>query len=217
MTEEDYAFAVSKNNAQLTANVNEWIAEAKENGELNALIDSYFDNTATFTYQNKTSLLQENDFVMATNANFPPFEFVEGATFKGIDVEIAHILATRLNKNLFVLDMNFDSIIPSVNTGESDIGMAGMTVNEDRLKTVDFTYTYYTSAQVLTVREGDSTFDGCSTAEEVVAVPKSKTSLTRSARKRARRDIITRRATRISVTTDSPTSPPNRIRWAHLP
>ena len=172
LTEEDYAFAVSKSNAQLTANVNEWIAEAKENGELNALIDSYFDNTATFTYQNKTSLPQENDFVMATNANFPPFEFVEGAAFKGIDVEIAHILATRLNKNLFVLDMNFDSIIPSVNTGESDIGMAGMTVNEDRLKTVDFTHTYYTSAQVLTVREGDSTFDGCSTAEEVVAVLK---------------------------------------------
>jgi polar amino acid transport system substrate-binding protein len=174
LTEEDYAFAIAKENTELLTSVNGFLAEWTADGSLNTLINSYFDGTATFTYENKTATPAENDFVMATNAYFPPFESVEGSKFKGVDVEIAYKLATAMNKTLFVYDMEFDSIISSVKTGESDIGMAGMTVNAARLEQVNFATPYYSSAQVISVLESDTTFDACTTAAEVEAILKAK-------------------------------------------
>ena len=105
LTEEDYAFAIAKENDALEIAVNTLITGMKADGSLETLINSYFDGTATFTYENKTSEPAEGDFVMATNAYFPPFESVEGSKFKGVDIEIASKIAAVLNKNLFVYDM----------------------------------------------------------------------------------------------------------------
>ena len=174
LTEEDYAFAIDKNNGSLKTEVNKMIAEMQVDGSLEKLVNSYFDDTATFTYVNKTQEPASGDFVMATNAFFPPFEYKEGNAFKGVDVEFAYLIAQRLNKNLFIYDMDFTAIIPSVDSGESDIGMAGMTVTEERLKTVDFATSYYTSAQVLTVLADDTTFDECETVADVEEILKSK-------------------------------------------
>lgn len=144
--------------------VNGILTDMEESGELDTLINSYFDGTATFTYENPAS--SDDCFIVATNAYFPPFEYYEGNKFKGIDIEIASIIAKELNKTLYILDMEFDSIVNSVKSGESDIGMAGMTVNEERLKQVDFTTGYYESAQVITVAADNTEFDG-KTAEEI--------------------------------------------------
>lgn len=149
------------------------LADMEESGDLETLINSYFDGTATFTYENPE--YSDDCFVVATNAFFPPFEYYEGEKFKGIDIEIASIIAKELNKTLYILDMEFDSIINSVKTGESDIGMAGMTVNEERLKQVDFTTGYYESAQVITVAADNTEFDG-KTAEEIEEILSGKTS-----------------------------------------
>ena len=170
LTEESYAFAINKNDTALKESVDEIINEMKEDGSLNTLIDSYFNGTSTFTYQNKTNTPQAGDFIMATNAYFPPFEYYQGDKFTGVDVEIASIIATKLNKTLFVKDMEFDSIIPEVQNGTGVIGMAGMTVTEKRLTQVNFAESYYTSAQVVTVQKGDTTFDNCTTAADVEAV-----------------------------------------------
>ncbi|MBE5739976.1 MAG: transporter substrate-binding domain-containing protein [Clostridiales bacterium] len=170
LTEEDYAFAIAKENADLLSAVNNYLATWESDGSLDTLINSYFDGTATFTYENKSASPTENDFVMATNAYFPPFEYKEGSKFKGVDVEIAYKLATAMNKTLFVYDMEFDSIIPSVKNGESDIGMAGMTVNETRRQQVNFATPYYSSAQVISVLASDTTFDACKTAADVEAI-----------------------------------------------
>ncbi len=174
LTEEDYAFAIAKENTALLNEVNTLLATWTDDGSLDALINSYFDGTATFTYENKSSTPAEGDFVMATNAYFPPFESVEGSAFKGVDVEIAYKLATAMNKTLFVYDMEFDSIISSVKNGESDIGMAGMTVTDTRLEQVNFATPYYSSAQVISVLASDTTFDNCKTAAEVEAILASK-------------------------------------------
>ncbi len=174
LTEEDYAFAIAKNNDDLKREVNEMIAEMQADGSLEKLVNSYFDDTATFTYVNKTENALETDFVMATNAFFKPFEYMVGNAFKGVDVEFAYLIAQRLGKNLFIDNMEFDAIIPTVIGKENYIGMAGMTVNEERLKTVDFSTSYYTSAQVLTVLADDTTFDECETAEDVEEILKSK-------------------------------------------
>ena len=174
LTEEEYAFAIAKDNTELLTAVNTQLAAWTADGSLNTLINSYFDGTATFTYENKSATPKEGDFIMATNAYFPPFESKEGSAFKGVDVEIAYKLATAMNKTLFVYDMEFGSIIASVQKGESDIGMAGMTVNATRLEQVNFATPYYKSAQVITVLESDTTFDACKTAADVEAILNAK-------------------------------------------
>ena len=91
---------------------------------------------------------------MGTNAAFPPYEFKEGEEFKGIDVEIADAIAKELGMELEIVDMEFDSIITSVQKGEVDFGMAGMTVTDERKEEVDFTSSYATGVQVIVVTEG---------------------------------------------------------------
>ena len=176
LTAEDYAFAVKKGNTEFKTSINAILDEMGDDGSLETLINSYFDGTATFTYENKSSSPQTGDLVVATNAYFPPFEYFEGNKFKGVDIEIASKIATKLGKTLFVKDMDFEAIIPSVASGESDIGMAGLTVNDERLKTVDFSLGYYSSYQVITVRESTTLFDECKDAEEVENILKAQNS-----------------------------------------
>lgn len=91
---------------------------------------------------------------MGTNATFQPYEYKEGEEFRGIDVDIATAVAKELGMELEVVDMEFDSIITSVQKGEVDFGMAGMTVTEERKAEVDFTSSYATGVQVVIVPEG---------------------------------------------------------------
>ncbi|MBE5960153.1 MAG: basic amino acid ABC transporter substrate-binding protein [Lachnospiraceae bacterium] len=95
----------------------------------------------------------DDTLVMATNAEFPPYEYYEGQDIVGIDVEIAEAIADKLGMTLKIEDMAFDSIITSVQTGKADIGLAGLTVEPDRLENVDFTDSYTTAAQVIIVKE----------------------------------------------------------------
>ncbi len=93
---------------------------------------------------------------MGTNAAFPPYEYKEGEEFKGIDIEIAGALAKELGTTLEVVDMEFDSIIASVQQGEVQVGIAGMTVTDERKKEVNFTHSYATGVQVVIVTENSS-------------------------------------------------------------
>ncbi len=92
--------------------------------------------------------------IMATNAYFAPYEYYEGEKIVGIDVEIAEAIAKKLGLELEIKDMNFDTIITAVNAGDADIGVAGMTVTEDRLKEVDFSISYANGVQSIIVKEG---------------------------------------------------------------
>jgi len=91
---------------------------------------------------------------MATNAAFPPYEMIsDNGGFEGIDVEIANLIAQKLGLELVVDDMEFGSVITSVQGGKSDIAMAGLTVTEERKQNVDFTESYATGVQVIIVPE----------------------------------------------------------------
>lgn len=92
--------------------------------------------------------------VMATNAEFPPYEYYEGGEIVGIDAEIAQAIAEALGMELVIEDMAFDSIITAVQTGKADIGLAGMTVTEERLENINFSDSYATGKQVIIVAEG---------------------------------------------------------------
>ena len=96
----------------------------------------------------------QEKFVVATNAEFPPYEYKEGQEFLGIDIEIVSIIAEKLGKKLDVLDIAFDSVIPAVTSGKADMGAAGMTITEDRKKSVDFSIPYTKAVQMIIVTEG---------------------------------------------------------------
>ena len=91
---------------------------------------------------------------MATNAQFPPYEFYEGQEIVGIDAEIAKLIADKLGMELVIEDMEFDSVLLAVPSGKADIGMAGLTVDETRLVSMDFSTPYATGKQVIIVPEG---------------------------------------------------------------
>ena len=91
--------------------------------------------------------------VMATNAAFPPYEFKEGDNFAGIDVEIAGKIAEKLGLTLEIKDVEFGTIVGGVQTGKFDMGMAGMTVTDERLESVNFSTSYATGIQVVIVAD----------------------------------------------------------------
>ena len=115
---------------------------------------------------------------MATNASFPPYEYKEdGETIIGIDAEIAQAIADKLNMELEIVDIDFGAIIAGVQSGKYSMGMAGMTVTEERLQSVDFSSTYATGVQVIIVKEGSAikSFDDIAAGEYKVGVQLSTT------------------------------------------
>lgn len=113
-----------------------------------------------------TTTETKETLIMGTNAEFPPYEYHEGDAIVGIDAEVAAAIAEKLGMDFKIEDMAFDSIIPAVQAGKVTMGMAGMTVTEERLLEVDFTDTYATGVQVVIVKEGsaitsvDTLFEG---------------------------------------------------------
>lgn len=95
------------------------------------------------------------NLVMGTNAAFPPFEFTTSnglvGEFDGIDVAIAKNIAESMGKTLTIEDMEFDGLIAAVSTGKVDMAVAGMTANDERRQSVDFSDTYFVASQVMIV------------------------------------------------------------------
>jgi len=98
---------------------------------------------------------------MSTNAAFPPYESTDDSgNFVGIDVEIAQAIADKLGLELQIDDMDFDAALLAAQNSKSDIVMAGVTVNEERLAVMNFSESYSTGVQSVIVKEGsDVTLD----------------------------------------------------------
>lgn len=143
--------ACGGNTKETTAAATEAATEATtaaEAAESSAETSAEAETTAAEATESKGTL------VMATNAEFPPYEFHEGGEIVGIDVEIARAIATEMGMDFEIEDIAFDSIIPEVTSGKADFGAAGMTVTEDRKQSVDFSDPYATATQVVIVKEG---------------------------------------------------------------
>lgn len=97
---------------------------------------------------------EDNVLKMGTNAAFPPYEYYEGDKIVGIDAEIGALIAEKLGMELEIVDMDFNGIIAAVQNGSIDMGMAGMTKDPDREKSVNFSTSYATGVQVVIVKEG---------------------------------------------------------------
>ena len=152
-TEEDYAIAVAKENTELLDKLNEALAALKADGTTQAIVDKYISGVEhDLTFQQDAEGKEE--LVMATNAQFPPYEYYEGEDIVGIDAEMAAAIADYLDMKLVIDDMDFDATITAVQTGKADMVMAGLTVTPDRQESVNFTDSYATGIQVVIVPEG---------------------------------------------------------------
>lgn len=153
---EEYAIAIDKSNTEMMAKINAALEELKEDGTLDAIKKNW---TGSDDELGKTPYVSPEGvdtsagvLTMATNAEFPPYESREGDKVVGIDADIAQAIADKLGMELKIDDIAFDSVIPAVTSGKADIGIAGLTVTEDRLKNVAFSDTYAEATQVIIVR-----------------------------------------------------------------
>ena len=113
-------------------------------------------DSKTSDSKSSESTATKGELHMATNAAFEPYEYQEGGKVVGIDAELAQALCDKLGYTLVIDDMEFDAIITAVSSGKADFGMAGMTVTDERKKSVDFTDSYTTAIQAIIVNDGET-------------------------------------------------------------
>lgn len=186
LSNEQYGVAIAKGNDELKEQVNTVIESLTGDGvtvdgktvTFNTLYDAEKESEANGTPVSigavkKTSTDRSNELVVATNAEFAPFEYMVGESFGGVDMQIAKILADQLGKELVISHMDFEAVTSAVAQGTADIGLAGLTISEERKETVDFSLPYYDTTQYIAVASDNTDFDECKTEEDVVKVLKN--------------------------------------------
>ena len=170
LTQEEYAFGVDKAQPELLTKVNEFIAKIQKDGTFDEICNKYFGD-GTPTPVTSAALDESKDqLVVATNAAFEPFEYMDGENYLGIDMEIAAMLAKELGLELVIQNMDFESVCLSVGQHKCDIAMAGLTVKPEREEYVTFSTSYYSASQKLIVPIADTKFDACTDAASVEAI-----------------------------------------------
>ena len=175
LSEEEYAFCVNQADTELLGKVNEYLKQIKSDGTFDAICNNYFGDGTPNKFESAVEDASKDQLVVATSTGFEPFEMVDAGKYFGIDLEIAAGLAKYLNKELVIKDMEFASVVTSVQQGLCDIGMAGLSVTPERQKVVTFSDAYYTANQTLVVPGTCTEFDACQTADDVAAILNAKT------------------------------------------
>ena len=169
LTDEQYAFGVDKDQPDLLKEVNQFVKDMKSDGTFDEICNRYFGDGTPVPVKSAAYDESKDQLVVATNAAFEPFEYMDGENYVGIDMEIAKALADKLGKELVIQNMDFDAVCLSVSQQKCDIAMAGLTINEEREGYVTFTDSYYSASQRLIVPSNVTTFDDCKTADDVAA------------------------------------------------
>lgn len=153
--EEEYALCLKKDNDELLEKINGALKELKEEGIIDSIMSNYIgDDIGKTPYESPEDVDRSSGtLVMATNAEFEPYEYHEGDDIIGIDADIAQAICDKLGYELKIEDMEFASIVPAIQAGKADFGAAGMTVTEERLRSVNFTDTYANASQVIIVKK----------------------------------------------------------------
>lgn len=167
LTEEEYAFGVDKNQPELLEKTNAFIDKIMKDGTFDEICNHYFGDGEPVAVKSAVEDSSKDQLVVATNAAFAPFEYMEGDSYYGIDMEIAALLAKELGKELVINNMKFESVCLSVGQQKCDIAMAGLTVKEERMEHVNFSNSYYKASQKLIALAEDTTFDACTDAASV--------------------------------------------------
>lgn len=135
--------------------------KASETQTSNAASESASDGKAESKSDGtaKIKTVEAGKLTLATNAEFPPYEYHDGDKIVGIDMDIADAIAKKLGLEVQIEDIAFDSVILEVTSGKADIGLAGISATDERKQSVDFSDTYTTSKQLIIVKD-DSPITG---------------------------------------------------------
>ena len=172
LSSENYGIAIDKAQADLKTKIN-GILESKA-AEIQAIKDKYMndekDSFVGVTSVAKDASKADQQLVVATNAEFAPWEYKEGNQYFGIDMEIAALFAAELGMELVIEDMDFDNVVASVGKQNIDIAMSGITITAERAEVVNFSNPYYTEAIVVLHKADDTALASCGTAVDVLTV-----------------------------------------------
>ena len=172
LSSENYGIGIDKNQADLKAKIDN-ILETKA-AEIDAIKEKYMNGEEAkyvgITSGTKDSSKAAQQLVVATNAEFDPWEYKEGNQFYGIDMEIAKLIADELGLELVIEDMAFDAVVSAVGKHDIDIAMSGITITTERLGVINFSTPYYTESIVCVVNESNTELDSAGTVVDMLNV-----------------------------------------------
>lgn len=150
---ESYAIAVKKGDTELLESINKTYADMQANGEFQKILDAYIPADGNIVVPEDYPSGGDKILKVGTNAQFAPFEYVDGDKIVGIDMHFAQKIAQDYGATLEIVDMNFDSLISALSAGTIDFIAAGLSIDEDRKKNVDFSTEYMLAKQVIITRK----------------------------------------------------------------
>ena len=172
LSSENYGIAIDKAQANLKTKIDAILAD--KDAEIQAIKDKYMNNE-TDKFVGVTPVAKNVDkadqqLVVATNAEFAPWEYKSENKFFGIDMEIAALLADELGMELVIEDMDFDNVVGSVGKQGIDIAMSGITITAERADVVNFSTPYYTESIVIVHKAADTSLASCGTVVDLLTV-----------------------------------------------
>ena len=170
LSSEYYGIGIDPSQPSLKVDIDRILVEKAD--EVQAIKDKYM-NGEKDSYVGVASATKNNDnaagqLVVATNAEFAPWEYKEGNLYYGIDMEIAKLIATELNLELVIDDMQFNMVVGAVGKNGVDIAMSGITITTERQQVINFSTPYYTESIVLVCKATDDTFDSAGTVVDIL-------------------------------------------------
>lgn len=172
LSSENYGIGIDKNQADLKTKIDNILVEKA--AEIDAIKAKYMngeeDKYVGITSGTKDSSKAAEQLVVATNAEFAPWEYKEGNQYFGIDMEIAKLFADELGLELVIDDMEFDAVVGAVGKQNVDIAMSGITITTERLGVINFSEPYYTESIVCVVKTDNTELDSAGTVVDMLNV-----------------------------------------------
>ncbi len=172
LSSEHYGIGIDKNQADLKTKIDAILADKAD--EVEAIKAKYMngeeDKYVGVTSGTKDGSKADTQLVVATNAEFAPWEYKEGNQFFGIDMEIAKLIADELGMELVIDDMDFDAVVGAVGKQNVDIAMSGITITTERMGVINFSNSYYTESIVCVVKESNTELDSAGTVVDLLNV-----------------------------------------------
>ena len=172
LSSENYGIGIDPAQADLKTKIDNILTTKA--AEIEAIKDKYMNGEET-KYVGVTSAAKDvnkaaTQLVVATNAEFAPWEYKEGNKFYGIDMEIAQLIANELKMELVIDDMEFDMVVGAVGKQGVDIAMSGITITAERMNVINFSTPYYTEAIVAVCKADDTSLDSVGTVVDMLTV-----------------------------------------------
>ena len=170
LSSEYYGIGIDPTQPSLKIEIDKILAEKAD--EIQAIKDKYMNGDED-AYVGVDSATKDNSkadkqLVVATNAEFAPWEDKVGTLYYGIDMEIAKLIADELGLELVIDDMQFNMVVGAVGKNGVDIAMSGITITTERQQVINFSTPYYTESIVVVCKEDDTTFDSAGTVVDIL-------------------------------------------------